>query len=135
MSIDSSLITQSTSPNVSSNGRAYRTTKSGSQHKFVSHSHCPGKGSLLVSNDNPFTKDIIARTQALVEISLSTKTSWPAGQDKKEVAFDASNQANMYAREHGWPMLETNHECIQTVRCFVYVFWSQSPHPMFCLYI
>ena len=48
-----------------------------------------------MSNDNPFKKDIIACAQALVEISLSMKTSWPAGQDKKEVAFDALNEANI----------------------------------------
>ena len=138
MSLNSSLITQSTPPgqtHVSSDGRAYRSTKSGSQREFVSHSCCSGKGLLSTADDNPFKKDIIGRAQALVEISLCTKASWPAGQNKKEVAFDALNQVNVYARDHGWPTLETNREYIQVVRHFLYVFWYQSPHQIFCLYI
>ena len=96
VSLNISLITQSTLPgqtHVSSNGRAYPSTKSGSQCEFVSHSHCSGKGLLSTADENPFKKDIIGRAQALVEISLCTKASWPAGQNKKEVTFDALNQA------------------------------------------
>ena len=128
VSLDSSLITQSTPPgqiHVSSDGCAYRSTKSGSQREFVSHSHCSGKGLLSTADENPFKKDIIGRAQALVEISLCTKASWPAGQNKKEIAFDALNQANVYARDRGWPTLETNREYIQAVRYFLYVFWYQ----------
>ena len=138
VSLNSSLIMQSTPPgqtHVSSNGRAYCLTKSGSQRELVSHSHCLGKGSLSTADDNPFKKDIIGCAQALVEISLCTKAPWPAGQNKKEVTFHALNQVNVYARDCRWPMLETNHEYIQAVRYFLYVFWYQSPHQIFCLFI
>ena len=134
MSLNSSLITQSTPPgqtHVPFDGCAYCSTNSGSQHEFVSHSCHLGKGLLSTADDNPFKKDIIGRAQALVEISLCTKASWPAGQNKKEATFDALNQVNVYAWDHGWPMLKTNHGYIQVVRYFLYVFWYQSPHQIF----
>ena len=117
VSVDSSLAIQST-PSAEahhSSNRAYRLTKSGSQREYVSRSRRSGQGSSSTADDNPFRKDIIGRAQALVEISLSTKKSWPAGQEKKNMAFDALSQANVYARDRGWGELETSRENVQTV--------------------